>query len=107
MSLPVNALSDLELIHYAPVDESAREELSRRLQTSDGIGLYDYVQKLEGQVDELQRAQDDSSSSCCCSDSDMEDCIGRVRKLLNGYEAMTQAELSEAVKEALGEMADF
>lgn len=107
MSLPVSALSDLELLHYASIDDSAQAELARRCGTSEGLELHDYVKKLEGQVDKLQKSQDDSCLSCDCNDSDMEDCIGRVRKLLNGYEAMTQAELTEAVKEALGEMADF
>ena len=107
MSLPVSALSDLELLHYAAIDDSAQAELARRCGTSEGLELHDYVKKLEDQVDELQRSQDDDSLSCDCSNSDMEDCIGRVRKLLKGYESMTQTELTEAVKEALGEMADF
>lgn len=110
MSLPVSALSDVELLHYAGIDESAQAELSRRCGTAEGIEIFDYIADLEAQVKDLQSKDDDSSLSCCCDDSvdtDMEECINRVWALLKDHAGMDNEKLQASVKSALGEMADF
>lgn len=107
MSLPVSALSDLELLHYAGIDESAQAELSRRCGTTQGIEIYDYIADLEAQVKDLQSEDDDSSFSCCSVDTDIEECINRVWALLKGHAGMDSETLQASVKSALGEMADF
>lgn len=107
MSLPVSALSDLELIRYAPFDESAKNELTRRLGTSGGLELYDHVVDMEAQLLEYQRTEDAASSSGEFDTEELQDCINRVRRLLKDHKEMDPGKLSEAVEEALKEMDDF
>jgi hypothetical protein len=111
MSLPVSGLSDLELIRYAPIDDSAKEELARRLGTSSGLELYDEFKSMEAQISEYQR-KEDAASSCSCNSGghdpdDLLDCIGRVRDLLKDHKTMDLEKLSKAVEDALKEMDDF
>lgn len=109
MGLPVSALTDLELIHYAAVDDGAQAELARRCGTYDGLSLYDRIADLEAEVSYLQVQQDDDAL-CSCDDSDnsgLQDCINRVWEALKDHEGMDPGKLSEAVAAALGEMADF
>lgn len=107
MSLPVSALSDEELIHYASIDESAKQELARRLSSDDGFGMLDAMADMEAELAEYQRKDEDSSSSCSCCTSDESECITRVNSLLQGYEEMDLESLKAAVRSAMGEMADF
>lgn len=110
MSLPVSALSDLELIRYAPFDESAKNELTRRLGTTGGLELYDHVVDMEAQLLEYQKAEDAACCSCSSYEANSEslqDCIDRVRRLLKDHAEMDPAKLSESVESALKEMDDF
>jgi hypothetical protein len=110
MGLPVSALSDLELIHYATIDDDAKGELARRLATSTGLELCDHVIDLEAQVLEFQRQEDAACCSCSmyeASAETLQDCINRVRKLIKDHKEMDHAKLSEAVDAALKEMDDF
>jgi hypothetical protein len=108
MSLPVSALSDLELIHYAPVDDSAKEELTRRLGTFVGIELFDEVKRMDAQLLEYQR-KEDAAAVCYCDCDDLgkeklKSSINRVRELLKDHKAMDPDTLSKAVESALKEI---
>lgn len=110
MGLPVSALSDLELIHYATIDDDAKGELARRLASSTGLELCDHVVDLEAQVLEYQRQEETACCSCTsyeASSETLQDCINRVRKLIKDHKEMDHGKLREAVEEALKEMDDF
>lgn len=111
MSLPVNALSDIELIHYAPIDAGAQAELCRRLSTAEGIEVYDYIAQLETRVSDLEQGEDDAILGCDCGDgtdsADLEQCVNRVWALLKNHAAKEPGELAEAVDKALDEMSEF
>ncbi|MEB0226300.1 hypothetical protein [Pseudomonas sp. 10S4] len=73
MSIPANALSDEECLHYAALDPAAAAELTRRL-TSQSIDpsaereeLREDIRRLESQVDddadELNTLQDDAAEA--------------------------------------------
>lgn len=74
MSIPANALSDEECLHYAALDPAAAAELTRRL-TAQSIDpsaereeLREDIRRLESQVDddadELNTLQDDATEAC-------------------------------------------
>lgn len=107
MSLPISALSDEELIHYASIDEGAKQELARRLSGDEGLGLLDAMADMEAELAEYKRKEDSDSSSCCFCNTDESDCISRVDSLLRGYEEMDLDSLRAAVRSAKEEMLDF
>lgn len=105
MGLPVRALSDEELIHYAGIDEDARIEMARRSVEHRGTYLSELTllkQDIEDLESQLEEAAEAESSA-----DDMQDCIQRVFDLLKGYESMDQGEAFEAIEAALAEMSDF
>lgn len=74
MSIPANALSDEEYLHYAALDPAVAAELTRRL-TAQSIDpsaereeLREDVRRLESQIDddanELNTLQDDAAEAC-------------------------------------------
>lgn len=105
MSLPVAALSDEELIHYAGIDEEAQAEMARRSVSFRGSYLSE-IEDLRREVADLEsqlsEAEDDSSSA-----DDMKDCIQRVFDTLKGHAGMSINEAFDAIKEVLDEISDF
>lgn len=72
MSIPANALSDEECLHYAALDPAAAAELTRRL-TSQSIDpsaereeLREDIRRLESQIedDEPTNLRDDAGEAC-------------------------------------------
>jgi hypothetical protein len=74
VSIPANALSDEECLHYAALDPAAATELTRRL-TSQSIDpsaereeLREDIRRLESEADEiadeLNARQDDAEEAC-------------------------------------------
>ncbi len=74
MSIPANALSDEECLHYAALDPAAAAELTRRL-TAQSIDpsaereeLREDIRRLESQIDddddELNTLRDDAAEAC-------------------------------------------
>ncbi|MNJ68704.1 hypothetical protein D3C77_649740 [compost metagenome] len=74
MSIPANALSDEECLHYAALDPAAAVELTRRL-TAQGIDpgaereeLREDIRRLESQIDdnddELNNLRDGADEAC-------------------------------------------
>jgi len=74
MSIPANALSDEECLHYAALDPAAAAELTRRL-TAQSIDpsagreeLREDIRRLESQAsddeDELENLRDDAAEAC-------------------------------------------
>ncbi|MDD1976968.1 hypothetical protein [Pseudomonas tussilaginis] len=74
MSIPANALSNEECLHYAPLDPAAAAELTRRL-TVQGIDpgaereeLREDIRRLESQIDdnddELNNLRDGADEAC-------------------------------------------
>jgi hypothetical protein len=74
MSIPANALSDEECLHYAPLDPAAAAELTRRL-TAQSIDpraeredLQESMRRMEIEADEvaeeLSDLQDGASEAC-------------------------------------------
>ncbi|MNI08397.1 hypothetical protein D3C81_1090420 [compost metagenome] len=74
MSIPANALSDEECLHYAPLDPAAAAELTRRL-TAQSIDpraeheeLQESMRRMESEADEVAEElcdlQDGASEAC-------------------------------------------
>jgi len=74
MSIPANALSDEECLHYAPLDPAAAAELTRRL-TAQSIDpraeqdeLEESMRRIESEADELadelSDLQDSAEEAC-------------------------------------------
>lgn len=105
MGLPVRALSDEELIHYAGIDDDARLEMARRSIEHRGTYLSELtalkhdIEDLESQLEEAAEAES--------SADDMQECIQRVFDLLKGHDKMEPGEAFEAIEAALVEMSDF
>jgi hypothetical protein len=70
ISIPANALSDEECLHYAALEPSAAAELTRRLtaQTIDPCAEQDELQesmrRIESEADELSGLQDRAKDAC-------------------------------------------
>lgn len=74
MSIPVNALKEDELLHYAALDPGAAAELARRIAennvdpSAEREGLRDEIRRLEYDLDESERDADnlrDSAEEAC------------------------------------------
>jgi hypothetical protein len=100
MTLPSNALSDTELLHYAHFDDSAREELTRRFATSEGLSQMIRYEELD---DELKRLQSAREEKCCCAafdedrDEDLQECVNSLWDLLKDYKSLDPAALNQAL----------
>jgi hypothetical protein len=105
MGLPIAALSDEELIHYAGIDEDAQQEMARRSVEYRGTYLGE-INVLKGEIEDLQSQLEDAEGDSAAAD-DMQECIQRVYDLLKGRDEMSDGELAEAVDEAIDEMSDF
>lgn len=74
MSIPLNALKEDELLHYAALEPGAAAELARRI-TEQGLDpsaaaeeLREEIRRLEGQLDEESRDADelrDNAEDAC------------------------------------------
>lgn len=74
MSIPANALSDEECLHYAAIDPAAAAELTRRLSaqcidpSAEREELREDIRRLESQAsddeDELENLRDSASEAC-------------------------------------------
>ncbi|WP_457265793.1 hypothetical protein [Pseudomonas sp. P5_C3] len=74
MSIPANALSDEECLHYAALDPAAAVELTRRLAaqsidpSAEREELREDIRRLESQAsddeDELENLRDNASEAC-------------------------------------------
>jgi hypothetical protein len=74
MSIPVNALKDDELLHYAALDAGAATELARRIAdnnidpSAEREELRDDIRRLESQIeddeDELENLRDEAGEAC-------------------------------------------
>jgi hypothetical protein len=105
MGLPVAALSDEELIHYAGIDEDAQQEIARRSVEYRGTYLGE-INVLKGEIEDLRSQLEDAESDSAAAD-DMQECIQRVYDLLKGRDEMSDGELAEAVDEVIDEISDF
>ncbi|WP_095151842.1 hypothetical protein [Pseudomonas sp. Irchel s3b5] len=105
MGLPVAALSDEELIHYAGIDEDAQQEMARRSVEYRGTYLGE-VNMLKGEIEDLRSQLEDAEGYSGAAD-EMQDCIQRVFYLLKGHADMSAGELAEAVDEVIDEISDF
>lgn len=105
MGLPVAALSDEELIHYAGIDEDAQAEMARRSISFRGTYLSE-IEDLKQEVASLEWQLGDAEEGSSSAD-DMQDCISRVYDILKNHRDMSGSEVLDAIEEALKEMADF
>lgn len=105
MGLPVNSLSDEELMHYAALDDEAAAEIARRSIRNRGSYLHE-VEQLKVEVsyleNQLESAEEDSSYA-----DDMSEAIIRVREILKDCRHMGHGQLMTAVEEVLDEISDF
>ncbi|WP_397448183.1 hypothetical protein [Pseudomonas sp. NA-150] len=67
MGIPANALSDEELIHYAGIDEDARQEMARRSIEHRGTYL-DEINVLKGEIEDLEAQIEDAESESSAAD---------------------------------------
>lgn len=102
MGLPVAALSDRELMHYAGIDEAAQLELAKRSVDYQDTYLNE-VEKLQKEVTELKSELEDAGSGDAVASS-LASCIFRVHGMLKGFESMDAAGITGAIKSALKEM---
>jgi len=105
MGLPVRALSDDELIHYAGIDEDAQQEMARRSVEYRGTYLGE-INILKGEIEDLESQLEDAQNDSGAAD-DMQECIQRAYDLLKDYKNLEAGEAFEKIQEALDEMADF
>jgi phage shock protein A len=105
MGLPVRALSDEELIHYAGIDEDAQLEMARRSVEHRGTYIGE-ITVLKTEIEDLESQIEDLEGESGAAD-DMQECIQRVYDLLKGHEELEVGEMAEKIQEALDEMADF
>jgi predicted nuclease with TOPRIM domain len=105
MGLPVTALSDDELIHYAGIDEDAQKEMARRSIEYRGTYLSE-VTDLKKEVEELREQIEELEGESSAAD-DLQECIQRVYDLLKDFKTMDTGEAFEAIQSALDEISDF
>lgn len=105
MGLPVSALTDEELIHYAGIDEDAQAEMARRSISFRGTYLSEIEtlkQEVAGLEEQLEEAAEEGSAA-----DDMQERMQRVHDLLKNHGDMTAGEAAEAIDSALAEISDF
>jgi hypothetical protein len=105
MGLPVAALSDEELIHYAGIDEDAQAEMARRSVSFRGTYLSE-IDTLKQEVADLEEPLEDAEENSSAAD-DLQECIQRAHDFLTNHGEMSVGEMTEAINAALGEMTDF
>lgn len=105
MGLPVTALSDEELMHYAALDDEAAAEVARRSIRNRGAYLHE-VEQLKAEVSDLESQLESAAEDSGYAD-DMSEAIIRVREILKDWRHMEHGQLMTAVEEALDEISDF
>lgn len=86
MSIPVNALTEEELVHYAGIEPGVAEELARRV----SLGLAD-LPTLEAELEPIRQDLQNAEGECDELDRQLENlrddaktAINRIREILEG-----------------------